>query len=133
VIWCEQAETVREGGVGAMGYDLYITRVQDLSERDRFPISLREFCSAVAERPGWSIHAGVDPEYLAEAAGFVFDHPSPAEASFTALWSGGPVGVSKPTTADIPELAAVAEALGAMVVGEYCERYFADGSRVEFE
>jgi hypothetical protein len=116
-----------------MGYDLHISKVQDLSEREQFPISLREFCAAVADRPGWSVITGVDPEYTSQGAGFDFADPASVEGSFTATWHDGKVTVSNPASAAIPELVAVADLLDAMVVGDYFERYFADGSRVDFE
>lgn len=116
-----------------MGYDLHITKVQDLSESELHPISLRDFCAAVEGRAGWSVFAGVDPEYRSTSAGFEFDDLPTHERSFTANWLDGQVTVSKPPASAIAELVAVAEELGAMVVGDYCERYFADGSRVEFE
>lgn len=103
-----------------MGYNLYITRKREWFEEDGPAIALSE----------WQALVNSDTELswdLANGEGFANWMPVGTEPTGWIAWDGGNLESKNPNTPLIRKMAALAQALGARVVGEEGEAYSLDG------
>lgn len=104
-----------------MSYDLHITRALSWLDAQRYPIGREEWNEYARRHPamvedGWVEWADIGREPA-------YSWPRGSSEPSCLSWSGGEVVVTGPVNDCIEELVAIAEALGANVIGEDGQRY----------
>lgn len=104
-----------------MGYDLHFTRADHWPDSVIHPISLPEWITVADAEPGLTKHqeAGKVPLY---------EYINAAGDSWALSWRSGMITVWKGAGA-APDLATVAQKLGARLVGDDSEEYHPDGTQ----
>ena len=108
-----------------MGYDLHITRAGWSPRSLEHPISRQEWQAAVDTWPGVVLEARVD--YKDTGPVPVYALQANSEHSASLYWRLGEI-IVRANGADTGEVARLAEAMGARLVGDDGEQYFADGT-----
>jgi hypothetical protein len=108
-----------------VGYDLHITRADELLDSEEHPIGRDEWNDYARQHPGlveagWVQWKSIGRETVYELAGRNGESPSLS-------WYRGVVDVSGPEMDYLPDLVAIAADLHANVIGDEGEHYTAEG------